>query len=73
MNETMRRADRQLTDDETLRLFREAEKRKGIEAILHKYSPDFIESGMKYIDRAFDKIHVLKFEMEEMTGKGRKT
>ena len=51
----------------------EAEKRKGIEAILHKYSPDFIESGMEYIDHAFDKIHVLKFEMEEVTGKGRKT
>lgn len=51
----------------------EAEKRRGIEAILHKYSSDFLESGMEYIDRAFDKIHVLKFEMEEVTGKGRKT
>ncbi len=48
------------------------EKRKGIEAILHKYSPDYIEKGMKYIDGAFDKIYVLKFEIESMTGKGRK-
>ncbi len=48
------------------------EKRKGIEAILHKYSPDYIEKGMKYIDGAFDKIYVLKFEIENMTGKGRK-
>ncbi len=37
----------------------EIEKRKGIEAILHKYSPDYIEKGMKYIDGAFDKIYVL--------------
>lgn len=50
----------------------ETEKRKGIEAILHKYSPNFIENGMKYIDNAFDKIYVLKFEIEKMTGKGRK-
>ncbi len=48
------------------------EKRKGIEAILHKYSPDYIEKGVKYIDGAFDKIYVLKFEIESMTGKGRK-
>ena len=50
----------------------EMEKRKGIEAILHKYSPDFIEKGMTYIDHAIDKIYVLKLEIEKMTGKGRK-
>ena len=50
----------------------ETEKRKGIEAILHKYSPDYIEKGMKYIDAAFDKIYVLRFEIEKITGKGRK-
>lgn len=50
----------------------EAEKRKGIEIILHKYSPDFIEKGMTYIDNAIDKIYVLKLEIEKMTGKGRK-
>ena len=50
----------------------DAEKRKGIEAILHKYSPDYIEKGMAYIDHAIDKIYVLKFEIEKMTGKGRK-
>lgn len=50
----------------------EAEKRRGIEAILHKYSPDFIEKGMNYIDNAIDKIYVLKFEIERITGKGRK-
>ena len=50
----------------------EAEKRKGIEAILHKYSPDYIEKGMEYIDHALDKIYVLKFEINKITGKGRK-
>ena len=50
----------------------EDEKRKGIEAILHKYSPDFIEKGMTYIDHSIDKIYVLKLEVEKMTGKGRK-
>ena len=48
------------------------EKRKGIEAILHKYSPDYVGKGLKYIDGAFDKIYVLKFEIKYMTGKGRK-
>lgn len=51
----------------------EAEKRKGIEAILRKYSPEYIEKGMEYINQAIDKIYVLKFEIKEMTGKGRKT
>ncbi len=51
----------------------ETEKRKGIEAILRKYSPEYIEKGMEYINQAIDKIYVLKFEIKEMTGKGRKT
>lgn len=51
----------------------EAEKRKGIEAILHKYAPDHIEKGMVYIDHAIQKICVLKLEIEAMTGKGRKS
>ena len=51
----------------------ETEKRKGIEAILHKYSPDYIEKGMKYIDAAFDEICVLRLEIEKITGKGRKS
>ncbi len=50
----------------------EAEKRKGMEAILHKYSPNGIEKGTAYIDHAIDKIHVLKFGIERMIGKGRK-
>ena len=51
----------------------EGEKRKGIEAILRKYAPDFMEKGLAYIDRAIDKIDVLKLDIEAMTGKGRKS
>lgn len=50
----------------------EAEKQKGIEAILYKYSPDYIEKGKEYINHAIDKIYVLKLENKGMTGKGRK-
>jgi len=41
-------------------------------SILYKYSPDFIESGMKYIEKSFDKIHVLKINIKEITAKGKK-
>ncbi len=51
----------------------EAEKRKGIEAILRKYASDYMERGLEYIDHAIDKIYVLKFEIKKITGKGRKT
>ena len=54
----------------------DTEKQKGIEAILQKYSPDYIENGMKYIASALDKIANSKEEaikrVEKITGKGRK-
>ena len=50
----------------------DAEKRKGIEAILYKYSPDYIEKGMTYIDHAIDKILILKLDITKITGKGKK-
>lgn len=49
-----------------------AEKREGIEAILKKYSSDFIENGMKYIHSAINRIFVLKFIISEISGKGRR-
>lgn len=48
------------------------EKRKGLEALIRKYSPDYIEAGMKYIENALDKVDVLKLRVDELTGKGRK-
>lgn len=50
----------------------EEEKREGIEAILRKYSPQHLDAGMKYIDAAMDRIYILRFQIEEITGKGRK-
>ncbi len=50
----------------------EAEKRKGIEAILRKYASDYMERGLDYIDHAINKIYVLKFEIKKITGKGKK-
>lgn len=47
------------------------EKRKGIMAILNKYSAEHYESGVKYINSAFDKMKVLKIEISRMTGKAR--
>lgn len=46
-----------------------AEKRAGIEAIAEKLSPDFKPEGQAYIERAFEKIHVLRLDIERMTGK----
>ncbi|AIF53036.1 pyridoxamine 5'-phosphate oxidase family protein [Pelosinus sp. UFO1] len=47
------------------------EKRKGLIDIVKKYSPDFYEAGLQYIDKAFEKIKVLKIEVSKMTGKAR--
>ena len=48
------------------------EKRQGLEAILRKYSPEFIESGLKYIEAAFKAVRVLRLDVASISGKGRK-
>lgn len=48
------------------------EKQKGIEAILHKYSSEYVEKGLEYIEGAIQKIYVLRLEIHESTGKTRK-
>ncbi len=48
------------------------EKSIGLKAFIEKYSPDFIQEGMKYIDRALDKTIVIKINIEHITGKGNK-
>lgn len=45
------------------------EKKEALLEIIKKYSPDFIESGKKYIESDFDKTLVVKIEIEHMTGK----
>ncbi|MBF1294613.1 MAG: pyridoxamine 5'-phosphate oxidase family protein [Parvimonas sp.] len=48
------------------------EKNKGIQSILFKYSPDYVESGMKYIEKNIEKIHILKIIIDKISTKGRK-
>lgn len=45
------------------------EKKKGIAAIAEKLSPDYPKEGMAYIESAFDKMHVLRMDIDKMTGK----
>ena len=48
-----------------------AEKQRGIEAILGKYSPAYREKGLEYIARAFTQFHILRFDIASLTGKAR--
>lgn len=48
-----------------------AEKQNGLIAIVKKYSPEFYEAGIKYINNASEKTKVLKIEISQITGKSR--
>ena len=50
-----------LTDDK--------EKQAGLELILRKYSPEFMESGRKYIAQEWDHCSVIEIAIEHLTGK----
>ena len=52
---------RVLTDDK--------EKEAGLESILKKYSPEFMESGRKYIAQEWEHCIVVEIAIEHMTGK----
>lgn len=45
------------------------DKRRGLELILHKYSPDFIQSGEEHIEKHTNYCHIIEIEIEHMTGK----
>jgi nitroimidazol reductase NimA-like FMN-containing flavoprotein (pyridoxamine 5'-phosphate oxidase superfamily) len=46
-----------------------AEKRTALELLIKKYSPDFLEKGMKYIDADIDKTCVFKINIEHISAK----
>jgi uncharacterized protein len=48
------------------------EKQAGLIEILKKYSPGFIDKGLRYIDGDGRKARVYKIAIESMTGKSRK-
>ncbi|MBL8028571.1 MAG: pyridoxamine 5'-phosphate oxidase family protein [Fibrobacteres bacterium] len=48
------------------------EKREALTLLIKKYSPDFMNEGIEYINRAFDKTTVVKIIPESITGKARR-
>lgn len=49
----------------------EAEEKKiALAALIEKYSGDFYEEGMAYIERAMGRTCAIKIDIEHMTGKG---
>jgi len=47
----------------------DAGKHKAFEMMVYKYCPDFIEGGMKYIDKSIAGARVFVIDVENMTGK----
>jgi nitroimidazol reductase NimA-like FMN-containing flavoprotein (pyridoxamine 5'-phosphate oxidase superfamily) len=50
----------------------DAEKHAGLVALLKKYSPGFVDKGLRYIDGDGDEARVYKIAIESMTGKARR-
>lgn len=48
------------------------EKRAALVGLLEKYSPDFMASGQKYIDGLFDRVTVVRIDVEQISGKARR-
>ena len=48
------------------------EKMKALKLILEKYSPDHMENGIKYANRAFEKTEIIRLDIIEWCGKGRR-
>jgi nitroimidazol reductase NimA-like FMN-containing flavoprotein (pyridoxamine 5'-phosphate oxidase superfamily) len=50
----------------------EEEKQKALEGLIHKYSGDFFQEGLKYIDKLKDKTRVFKITVQSIAGKARR-
>lgn len=48
------------------------EKHQALMALIRKYSPEFLESGEKYVLNAGGKTVVVKIEIDALTGKARR-
>ncbi len=48
------------------------EKQKALQGLLHKYSSDCFEKGLKYIDALKEKTRVFRITIETITGKSRR-
>lgn len=49
----------------------EEERKKALIALLQKYSADFMEKGIQYMNSAIDKVYIIKVDVEDLTAKGR--
>ena len=47
-------------------------KQLALEGLLHKYSPEFIDRGIKYIEGLKEKTRVFQIIINKLTGKARK-
>lgn len=47
-------------------------KQIALEGLLHKYSPEFFDKGIKYIESLRKKTRVFKIAINKLTGKARK-
>jgi len=47
-------------------------KQMALEGLLHKYSPEFIDKGIMYIEGLREKTRVFKITINKLTGKARK-
>lgn len=47
-------------------------KQVALEGLLHKYSPEFIDKGIKYIEGLKEKTRVFKITIIKLSGKARK-
>ena len=50
----------------------EPEKQMALEALVHKYASEFIESGMKYIDALRERTRVYRITINRISGKARR-
>lgn len=47
----------------------EKEKKHALDIILQKYSPEFLETGMKYIEQEWNNCKAVEMKIEHLTGK----
>ena len=49
-----------------------SDKQTALEALVRKYSPQFVDKGLKYIDAMTQKARVFRISMNSVSGKARK-
>jgi len=49
----------------------DTEKQRGLEGLVHKYSSDHLEQGLKYIEVLSEKTRVFKITIDRLSGKAR--